>query len=98
SPLVLGAPNQAPEVAITVDLPNPREPIAKRTVPLVYAEALVVGGRKVGYLPSYDQTLERSLAALGVDATKLTVDDIAKANLSAYQTIIIDNRGYEAHQ
>ncbi|HEX3253756.1 MAG TPA: PIG-L family deacetylase [Pyrinomonadaceae bacterium] len=98
SPLVLGAPNQAPEVAITVDLPNPKEPIAKRTVPLVYAEALVVGGRKVGYLPSYDQTLERSLAALGVDATKLTVDDIAKANLSAYQTIIIDNRGYEAHQ
>jgi hypothetical protein len=42
--------------------------------------------------------LERSLAALGVDATKLTVDDIAKANLSAYNTIIIDNRGYEAHQ
>ena len=98
SPLLLGAPNQGLNVAITVDLPNPKEPIAKRTVPLVYAEALVVGGRKVGYLPSYDQTLERALTALGVDATKLTVDDIAKANLSTYQTIIIDNRGYEAHQ
>jgi len=98
SPLVLGAPNQSPNVAITVDLANPKEPIAKRTVPLVYAEALVVGGRKVGYLPSYDQTLERSLTALGVDATKLTVDDIGKANLAAYHTIIIDNRGYEAHQ
>jgi LmbE family N-acetylglucosaminyl deacetylase len=98
SPLILGAPNEGLNVAITVDLPNPKEPIAKRTVPLVYAEALVVGGRKVGYLPSYDETLERSLAALGVDATKLTVDDIAKANLSPYHTIIIDNRGYEAHQ
>lgn len=97
SPLVLGAPTQTPDVAITVDLPNPKEPIAKRTVPLVYAEALVVGGRKVGYLPSYDETLQRSLTALGVDATKLTVDDIAKADLSTYQTIIIDNRGYEAH-
>jgi hypothetical protein len=97
SPLILGAPNEGLSVAITVDLPNPREPIAKRTVPLVYAEAVVVSGRKVGYLPSYDETLERSLAALGVDATKLTVDDIAKANLSAYHTIIIDNRGYEAH-
>jgi hypothetical protein len=43
-------------------------------------------------------TLERSLTALGVDATKLTVDDIAKTNLSTYHTIIIDNRGYEAHQ
>lgn len=97
SPLVLGAPNQDLHVDITVDLPNPKEPIAKRSVPLVYAEALVVSGRKVGYIPSTDQTLERSLAALGVDATKLTIDDIAKANLSTYNTIIIDNRGYQAH-
>ena len=89
---------QAPNVAITVDLPNPKEPIAKRTVPLVYAEALVVSGRRVGYLPSYDSTLARALAALGVDATKLTVDNIAKTDLSNFNTIIIDNRGYEAHQ
>jgi LmbE family N-acetylglucosaminyl deacetylase len=98
SPLILGGSNEGLNVSITVDLPNPKEPIAKRTVPLVYAEALVVSGRKVGYLPSYDETLERSLTALGVDATKLTVDDIAKTNLSTYHTIIIDNRGYEAHQ
>lgn len=97
SPLLLGAPNQDVHVDVTVDLPNPKEPIAKRSVPLVYAEALVVGGRRVGYIPSSDETLERSLAALGVDATKLTVDDIAKTNLSTYQTIIIDNRGYQAH-
>ena len=97
SPLILGASNEGLNVAITVDLPNPKEPIAKRTVPLVYAEALVVSGRKVGYLPSSDETLERSLYALGVDATKLTVDDIAKSNLSTYHTIIIDNRGYQAH-
>jgi len=89
---------QGSNVAITVDQPIPKEPIAKRNVPLVYADAVVVNGRKVGYLPSYDQTLERSLAALGVDAKKLTVDEIAKSDLSAYNTIIIDNRGYEAHQ
>lgn len=97
SPLVLGAPNQSPNVTISVDLPNPKEPIATRTVPLIYAEALVVSGRRVGYIPSTDPTLERSLAALGVDSTKLTVDDIAKTNLSMFQTIIIDNRGYQAH-
>jgi hypothetical protein len=85
-------------VAITVDLPNPKDPIAKRDVPLVYADALVVSGRRVGYLPSYDQTLERALAALGVDSKKLTVDEIAKSDLSSFHTIIIDNRGYEAHQ
>jgi LmbE family N-acetylglucosaminyl deacetylase len=84
-------------MAVTVDLPNPKEPIAKRDVPLVYADAIVVSGRKVGYIPSSDQTLERALAALGVDAKELTVDDIAKADLSPFQTIIIDNRGYQAH-
>ena len=89
---------QGSTVAITVDLPVPKEPLSKRTVPLVYAEAIVVSGRKVGYLPSYDETLERALAALGVDATKLKVEDIAKSDLSPFHTIIIDNRGYEAHQ
>lgn len=97
SPLLVGGPNQGLSVDINVDLPNPKEPIAKRTVPLVYADALVVGGRKVGYIPSSDPTLERSLVALGVDATKLSVDDIAKSDLSVYNTIIIDNRGYQAH-
>jgi LmbE family N-acetylglucosaminyl deacetylase len=95
-PLTVQNPNS--NVAITVDQPVPKEPIAKREVPLIYADAVVVSGRKVGYLPSYDQTLERSLAALGVDAKKLTVDEIAKSDLSSFHTIIIDNRGYEAHQ
>jgi LmbE family N-acetylglucosaminyl deacetylase len=95
--LPLSGQIQGSNVAITVDYPNPKEPIAKRNVPLVYAEALVVSGRKVGYLPSYDQTLERALTSLGVDATKLTVADIAQSDLSGFHTIIIDNRGYEAH-
>ena len=98
TPLSLTGRIQGTNVAITVDQPVPKEPIAQRNVPLVYADAIVVNGRKVGYLPSYDQTLERSLAALGVDAKKLTVDDIAKSDLAPFQTIIIDNRGYEAHQ
>jgi len=88
---------QGSKVSIIVDHSIPKEPIAKRDVPLVYADAIVANGRKVGYLPSSDPTLERSLAALGVDAKKLTVDDIAKSDLSSYNTIIIDNRGYQAH-
>jgi LmbE family N-acetylglucosaminyl deacetylase len=89
---------QNTSVDVIVDLPNPKEPIAKRVVPLVYADAIVVAGRKVGYIPSSDKTLERALASLGVDAKQLTVDDVAKADLSVFNTIIIDNRGYEAHQ
>jgi len=88
---------QNSRVDITVDWPNPKEPIAKQTVPLVYAEAIVVAGRKVGYLPSYDKTLARALTSLGVDAKELTMDDIAKSDLSVYNTIVLDNRPYEAH-
>jgi LmbE family N-acetylglucosaminyl deacetylase len=97
-PLSLAGQIQGSELAVTVDLPVPKEPIAKRTVPLIYADAVVVSGRKVGYLPSYDETLERALAALAVDAKKLSVDDIAKSDLTPYHTIVIDNRGYEAHR
>ena len=96
--LPLAGQIQGSNVAIMVDHPIPKEPIAKRSVPLVYADAIVVSGRKVGYLPSYDQTLERALAALGVDARKLTVEEIGKSDLSTFHTIIIDNRGYQAHQ
>ena len=96
-PLPLAGQIQGSTVSVTVDLPIPKEPLAKRTLPFMYADAVVVGGRKVGYLPSYDETLERALAALGVDAKKLTVDEIAKSDLSPFHTIVIDNRGYEAH-
>ena len=97
-PLPLAGQIQGSSVAITVDLPIPKEPLAKRMLPFLYADAVVVSGRKVGYLPSYDETLERALAALGVDAKKLTVEEIAKADLSTLHTIVIDNRGYEAHK
>ena len=98
-PLSTLAQVQAKErsVAVTIDLPVPKEPLSKRVVPLVYAEAIVVSGRKVGYIPSSDETLQRALTALGVDAKELTVDDVAKADLSTFHTIIIDNRGYQAH-
>jgi LmbE family N-acetylglucosaminyl deacetylase len=88
---------QNTNVDITVDVRNPQEPLTKRVAPLVYAEAIVVAGRRVGYIPSYDKTLERALSSLGVDAKQLTVDDVAKSDLSGFHTIIIDNRGYEAH-
>src|SRR5215213_1715937 len=96
--LPVAAQAQDSKVAVTVDLPIPKEPIARRNIPLVYADALVAGGRKVGYLPSYDETLQRALTALGVEAKQLTVGEIAKSDLSVFHTIIIDNRGYEAHQ
>lgn len=71
--------------------------ITERSVPLVYSDAGVVTDLQVGYVPSFDETLKLSLAALGVEGKALTASDIQNADLSSYNVIIIDNRGYEAH-
>lgn len=71
--------------------------VASKSVPVVFADARVAPGIRVGYFRSFDYSLPNALAALGVDAHELTVEDARSANLQSYDTIIIDNRGYEAH-
>ncbi|HEV7747439.1 MAG TPA: PIG-L family deacetylase [Pyrinomonadaceae bacterium] len=71
--------------------------ISNSVVPVIFSDARVAPRLNVGYVPSFDQTLEHSLAALGVKSKALTIDEIKSADLSSYNTIIIDNRGYEAH-
>jgi LmbE family N-acetylglucosaminyl deacetylase len=85
------------EVAVTVDLPIPKTPLHKRSVTLVYADAVVAPDVVVGYVPSFDDSLASSLTALGVDAKQLSVNDIASGDLSKFSTIILDIRAYEAH-
>ncbi len=72
--------------------------ITERNVELVYSNATVKPNLRVGYLPSFDTTLAQSLAALGVESKELTVEDVKSSDLSTYDTIILDNRAYEAHQ
>jgi len=71
--------------------------VSTRTLPVVFTDARIVPSLRVGYVPSFDQTLEHSLGALGGNSKALTIDEIKSADLSSYNTIIIDNRGYEAH-
>jgi LmbE family N-acetylglucosaminyl deacetylase len=71
--------------------------ISNQTVTITYADARVAKDLRVGYLPSFDQTLEQALNALGVIADKLTDAEIREGSLTRYNTIIIDNRGYYAH-
>jgi hypothetical protein len=73
------------------------EDISKDAVRVVLADARVARGVRVGFIPSFDQTLESSLTALGMEAKKLSTADIQSSDLKAYDAIIIDNRGYEAH-
>lgn len=85
------------QVAISIDKPIPKDPIDKKTVALVYADALVATDLIVGYLPSVDETLARSLSALNVEAKRLSIADITSGDLAKFDTIILDNRSYEVH-
>jgi LmbE family N-acetylglucosaminyl deacetylase len=84
-------------LSLSVEPQDARNPITQRFIRVNYSDARVAGGLRVAFVPSFDQTLQRSLAALGVAAKELTVAEIQNSDLSTYNTIIIDNRGYEAH-
>jgi len=90
----LRAPGSA---ALSLQRFDTKELITGRKVPLVYANARVATNLNVAYIPSFDQTLERSLASFGLEGKALSVDEIKTKELSTYDTIIIDNRAYEAH-
>jgi hypothetical protein len=84
-------------LSLSVEPEDARNPITQRSIRVNYSDARVARRLRMGFVPSFDQTLQRSLAALGVAAKELTVADMQNGDLSTYSTIIIDNRGYEAH-
>jgi LmbE family N-acetylglucosaminyl deacetylase len=84
-------------IDMTLRRADSQEEVTRKAVPGEFVNARVVRNLRVGFVPSFDQTLEWSLASLGVAAQKLSPADIQNGELKSYDTIIIDNRGYEAH-
>lgn len=82
---------------ITIVSNETKAAISRHTVPIVFTNANTIADLRVAYVPSFDRTLEQSLDALGVEATELDPKQIATTELTDFQTIVIDNRGYEAH-
>jgi LmbE family N-acetylglucosaminyl deacetylase len=76
---------------------NAQAPVAQQSVQAIYSDARVAEGLRVGYVPSTDSTLKNGLDALGVESKQLTIEDVKTGELAGYDTIIIDNRGYQAH-
>src|SRR6185369_246083 len=74
-----------------------KQSVSELKIPNVYIPAIAVAGLRVGFVPSTDSTLKNSLTALGVEREELNVDSIAKTDLARFDTIIVDNRGYEIH-
>lgn len=85
------------QLLISVEAADSNKPISGRLLRVVRSDARVAKGIRVGYLPSFDKTLELSLSALGVAANELQINEIQRGELTAYDTIIIDNRGYQVH-
>src|SRR5205085_8618493 len=74
-----------------------REQAIERAIRMVTVNANVAPHLRVGYIRSFDFTLPNALNALGVENRELTVEDMRAGDLSSFDTIIIDNRGYYAH-
>jgi LmbE family N-acetylglucosaminyl deacetylase len=89
-------PRRGGSVSVLVTDSSSKEKISERTIPITYIAAVAPVGLSVAYIPSTDQTLQQALRALGVQAQELKVDDIS-GDLSRFDSIIIDNRGYEIH-
>jgi LmbE family N-acetylglucosaminyl deacetylase len=86
-----------PQLTLSVLRSDSASTVTAQKVPIVLSDARVSAKVTVGYLPSFDTTLEQALDALGVAAKKLAVENIRQDDLAGYDTIIIDNRGYYAH-
>jgi LmbE family N-acetylglucosaminyl deacetylase len=66
--------------------------VAKGTVKAV--DVKVAGDLYVGYVKSYDDTIEWALKQLNVKSRSLESDDLRFGDLSVYDTIILDIRAY----
>ncbi|MBA3513358.1 MAG: PIG-L family deacetylase [Pyrinomonadaceae bacterium] len=82
---------------LSVESEGSSQPIAQRFLHVVYSASRVVRDLRVGFIPSFDKTLEQSLMALGVNAQELRIEQLQTGELANYDTLIIDNRGYQAH-
>lgn len=85
------------QLTLSVLNTNVIKPVTERELRVVRVDARVAANLKVGYLPSFDKTLEQALSALGVEAKELSISEIQEGALAPYDTIVIDNRGYQAH-
>jgi LmbE family N-acetylglucosaminyl deacetylase len=82
---------------VSVAADRSSQPITQRVLPVVYSETRVVRNLRVGFIASFDKTIEQSLAALGVNAREVSVEQVQKNDLANYDTLVVDNRGYFAH-
>jgi LmbE family N-acetylglucosaminyl deacetylase len=73
---------------------GPAAVLAVAPVRLLRQHVEVANGLRVAYVRSYENTIPESLDLLGVDHTELTPAAVRDADLSRFDTIVVDNRAY----
>jgi LmbE family N-acetylglucosaminyl deacetylase len=104
-------PPLAPDILLEIrrDKPAPPVPLASIKVPVKLLDCEVTEGIKVGFIANSDSQLLQALAVLGVESTRLSVEELSAnrhgvkgseqvnqvcADLSRFDTIIIDALAY----
>lgn len=85
------------DLSVSVVPSEGNDAITRKTISSVFVDLRVAPGLRVGYISSFDKTLSKALAELGVDSRELSVGEVQTGALAGFDTLIIDNRGYEAH-
>ncbi len=84
--------------AATVMLDGRAEPIDVREIIVRRSTVEVPESLRVAVVESYDRTISETLRALGIAYRTLEASDLAVSDLSAYETILVDLRGYGARE
>ncbi|MFC1717951.1 PIG-L family deacetylase [Candidatus Poribacteria bacterium] len=74
--------------------PNGMQSIGEATGNVEIADVKVADDLYVGYVKSYDDTVEQALKQLNVKSRALAANDLYFGDLSIYDTIILDIRAY----
>lgn len=77
-----------------ISLTNFYTPASERVVPV---ELTLPKRRRIGYLPGTGDAVPEALASIGLPVTMLNLADLTETRLSAFDTVILGVRTYNAH-
>lgn len=84
-------------VEIAYDHIRPQRLYRAAATTIQAVELSVPRGLRVAYVPGVGDNVAPTLAQLGVDATVIPADQVAGADLSGYQAVVLGPRVYEAN-
>jgi LmbE family N-acetylglucosaminyl deacetylase len=83
--------------AIEYDHIRPRRLHRTAQTMLSAVDVRVPAGLRVAYVPGVSDNVSAALAQLGIPVTVIPAEDLARADLASYSTVVVGPRAYDAH-